>query len=87
MKTKKLKLLGYSDSDWIGSTEDMKTVVNQAIWLRKLLNDLNVKHEEAIEVKCDNQSNVGITKNPMFHGRTKHFKNQVSLCERSGASQ
>ncbi|KAA3487963.1 Integrase, catalytic core [Gossypium australe] len=82
---KPVKLLGYSDNDWVGSSKDMKStlgyfftlgslVVNQAIWLRKLLNDLNLKQEEATKIKCDNQSAVAIAKNLVFHGRTKHFK-------------
>ncbi|KAG8492723.1 hypothetical protein CXB51_010438 [Gossypium anomalum] len=50
------------------------TAVNQAIWLRKLLDDLNARQMEAIEIKVDNQSAVAIAKNPVFHGKTKHFK-------------
>ncbi|XP_040972435.1 uncharacterized protein [Gossypium hirsutum] len=78
-----LKLEGYSDSDWAGSLDDMKTeaeyiaaagAVNQAIWLRKLLYDLNETQDEATEIWVDNQSAVAIAKNPVFHGKTKHFK-------------
>ncbi|KAG8498675.1 hypothetical protein CXB51_005061 [Gossypium anomalum] len=110
-RSKELKLVGYSDSDWAGSIDDMKstpgyffslgssvfswsskkqqtvaqstveaeyiaaaTAINQAIWLRKLLDDLNVRQMEATEIKVDNQSAVSIAKNPVFHGKTKHFK-------------
>ncbi|KAG8480142.1 hypothetical protein CXB51_024952 [Gossypium anomalum] len=48
--------------------------VNQAIWLRKLLYDLNEEQLEPTEIKVDNQSAVAIAKNPVFHGKTKHFK-------------
>ncbi|KAG8481669.1 hypothetical protein CXB51_026598 [Gossypium anomalum] len=105
-----LKLIGYTDSDWAGSKDDMKSnsgyaftlgsamfcwsskkqsivaqstaeaeyvvaagAVNQAIWLRKILADLNLYQKEAIEIFCDNKSAVAITKNPIFHRRTKHF--------------
>lgn len=108
---KELKLEGYSDSDWAGSLDDMKSTsgylftlgsgmfcwsskkqqtiaqstaeaeyiaaagtVNQAIWLRKLLHDLNETQDEATEIWVDNQSAVAIAKNPVFHGKTKHFK-------------
>ncbi|KAG8499389.1 hypothetical protein CXB51_005989 [Gossypium anomalum] len=81
-KDEELKLKGYTDSDWAGSKDDMKTeaeyiaaagAVNQAIWLRKILADLNLFQEEATEILCDNKSAVAIAKNPVFHGRTKHF--------------
>ncbi|KAA3474308.1 Integrase, catalytic core [Gossypium australe] len=108
-KAESLKLIGYIDSDWAGSSDDMKTTsgyaftlgsgmfcwssrkqnlvaqstaeaeyvavaaVNQAIWLRKILADLNLHQTEATEIYCDNKSTVAIAKNPIFHGRTKHF--------------
>ncbi|KAG8490680.1 hypothetical protein CXB51_013908 [Gossypium anomalum] len=50
------------------------TAVNQVIWLRKLLDDLNARQMEATEINVDNQSAVAIAKNPVFHGKTKHFK-------------
>ncbi|KAG8481678.1 hypothetical protein CXB51_026593 [Gossypium anomalum] len=75
-KVDSMKLLGYANSDWVGSVDDMKTAgaVNQAIWLRKIMADLNIHQREATEIKCDNQSTIAIAKNLVFHGRTKHFK-------------
>ncbi|KAG8480148.1 hypothetical protein CXB51_024926 [Gossypium anomalum] len=109
-KAKDLRLIGYTDSDWAGSKDDLKSTsgyaftlgsamfcwsskkqsivaqstaeaeyvaaagaVNQAIWLRKILGDLNLYQKEATEIYCDNMSVVAIAKNPVFHGRTKHF--------------
>ncbi|XP_031253070.1 transcription factor BHLH089-like [Pistacia vera] len=48
--------------------------VNQAIWLRNMLNDMEVKQCEPTEIFCDNQSAVAMAKNPIMHGRTKHIK-------------
>ena len=48
--------------------------VNHAIWLRKLMFDLALVQEKPTPIHCDNKSAVLITKNPMFHGRTKNFK-------------
>ncbi|XP_052489411.1 uncharacterized mitochondrial protein AtMg00810-like [Gossypium raimondii] len=68
-----LKLEGYSDSDWAGSLDDMKIhslqreAINRAIWLKKLLHDLNETQDEATEIWVDNQSAVAIAKNPVFH--------------------
>ncbi|KAK5839324.1 hypothetical protein PVK06_008101 [Gossypium arboreum] len=110
-RAEELKLVGYLDSDWAGSVDDMKSTlgyfftlgsgvfswsskkqqtvaqstaeaeyiaaasaVNQAIWLRKLLDDLNAGQAEAIEIKVNNQSAIAIAKNPGFHRKTKHFK-------------
>ncbi|XP_052878835.1 secreted RxLR effector protein 161-like [Gossypium arboreum] len=110
-KAKELKLIRYSDSDWVGSINDMKSTsgyfftlgsgvfcwsskkqqtvaqstakaeyiaaaaaVNQAIWLRKLLCDLNEEQVEATEIRVDNQLAVTIAKNLFFHGKMKHFK-------------
>ncbi|XP_040942254.1 uncharacterized mitochondrial protein AtMg00810-like [Gossypium hirsutum] len=110
-RAEELRLVGYSDSDWAGSVDDMKSTsgyfftlgssvfcwsskkqqtvaqstaeaeyiaaasaVNQAIWLRKILCDLNADPKEATVIKVDNQSAVAIAKNPVFHGKTKHFK-------------
>ncbi|KAG8491216.1 hypothetical protein CXB51_014346 [Gossypium anomalum] len=92
-KEKQLKLVGYSDSDWAGCIDDMRSTsgyfftlgskaeyiaaaaaVNQAIWLRKLLCDLNEEQLDATEIFVDNQSAVAIAKNPVFHGKTRHFK-------------
>ncbi|KAA3472867.1 pleiotropic drug resistance protein 3-like [Gossypium australe] len=90
-RAEELKPVGYSDSDWASSVDDMKstsgyfltlglgvfswsfmkqqtvaqsiveaeyiataTAVNQAIWLRKLLSDLNADQMEAIEIRVDN---------------------------------
>ncbi|KAG8479288.1 hypothetical protein CXB51_029082 [Gossypium anomalum] len=109
-KSENLKLIGYTNSDWAGSKDDMKSTsgyaftlgsamfcwsskkqsivaqstaeaeyvttanaINQAIWLRKILADLNLYQREATEIFCDNKSAVAIAKNPVFHGRTKHF--------------
>ena len=49
-------------------------VVNQALWLRKILKDLGQEQVEATNIMCDNISAISISKNPMFHGQTKHIK-------------
>ncbi|XP_040934516.1 uncharacterized mitochondrial protein AtMg00810-like [Gossypium hirsutum] len=67
-KAEELKLLGYSDSDWAGSADDMKNTSG------KLLSDLNADQKETTKIKVDNQSAISIAKNPVFHGKTKHFK-------------
>ena len=38
------------------------------------MDDLHLKQEEGIEVFVDNQAALAISHNPVFHGKTKHFK-------------
>ena len=108
--TTKSKLYGYTDSDWAGSVDDMKSTsgyvftlgsgvfswaskkqdtvaqssaeaeyiaaansANQAIWLRRILEDMGEKQNEATQIFCDNKSTIAMVKNPVFHGRTKHI--------------
>ncbi|KAL0364613.1 UNVERIFIED_CONTAM: Retrovirus-related Pol polyprotein from transposon TNT 1-94 [Sesamum angustifolium] len=46
---------------------------NQAIWLRRILEDIGEKQEEPTRIYCDNKSAIAITKNPVQHSRTKHI--------------
>jgi hypothetical protein len=110
VKCQDFKLHGFSDSDWGGSIDDMRSTsgfcfnlgsaifswsskkqdivaqstaeaefiaaiaaVNQALWLQKLLRDLQMEEEEATEISVDNQAAIAISHNPVFHGKTKHF--------------
>ena len=110
-KCQNSKLLGFSDSDWGGSVDYMKSAsgycfslgsgvfswsskkqetvaqstaeaefvaataaANQAVWLRKLCRDLYWNQLEQTELFVDNQAAIAISCNPVFHGRTKHFK-------------
>ena len=104
------KLVGYCDSDWAGSVDDMKSTsgyvfslgsgvfswaskkqqtvaqssaeaeyvsaslaASQAIWLRRILEDVGEKQGEATPLFCDNKSAIAMTKNPVYHSRTKHI--------------
>jgi hypothetical protein len=48
--------------------------VNQAIWIRKLMTDLHMNQTESTKIFVDNQAAISIANDPVFHGRTKHFK-------------
>ena len=45
----------------------------EAIWLRRLLHDLNEKVDGPITIYEDNQSTICMAENPKFHGRVKHI--------------
>ena len=44
----------------------------EAIWLKRLLAELNVEQDEFV-IHCDSQSALHLAKNPAFHSRTKHI--------------
>lgn len=46
----------------------------EIIWLIALLKDFNVHHTQLALLYCDNQAAVHLTKNPIFHERTKHVE-------------
>ncbi|GJV91243.1 retrovirus-related pol polyprotein from transposon TNT 1-94 [Tanacetum coccineum] len=47
--------------------------VCQAVWLRGILSDLGQQQSRERSIKCDNQSAVILSRNPVLHGRTKHI--------------
>nr|GMD39103.1 Copia protein [Ipomoea batatas] len=78
--TPNFDLQGYSDSDWAGSIDDMKTkfisataAINHALWLRKIISHLHLEQKASTKVMVDNQTDIAISNNPIFHGKTKHF--------------
>lgn len=48
-------------------------VVSQAVWLLKIMCDMNMEQKEAIEVYIDSQASIPIANTLLFRGRTKHF--------------
>ena len=46
----------------------------QAVWLRRILNDLNKRQEDGTTIYCDKISSIALSKNPVFHGRSKHIE-------------
>ena len=46
----------------------------QAIWMRRVLEDLQQVQAAPTEIYCDNQASISMTKNQIFHGRTKHIE-------------
>ncbi|PKU79316.1 Retrovirus-related Pol polyprotein from transposon TNT 1-94 [Dendrobium catenatum] len=44
------------------------------IWLRRLIADFNISHDQPISIYCDNTSAIALANNPVFHARTKHIE-------------
>ncbi|XP_028098760.1 uncharacterized protein LOC114298399 [Camellia sinensis] len=45
----------------------------QAIWLRRLLEELHYHQQGPTPVYCDSSSEIKLSKNPVLHGRSKHI--------------
>ncbi|KAM1320779.1 hypothetical protein ACFX2F_013932 [Malus domestica] len=103
-------LIGYCDSDWTGSEDDMRSTsgyaftlgsgmfswasikqntvalstaeaeyvsaaeaTSQAKWLRFVLEDFGEEQVEGTQILCDNTSTIAMTKNLVFHQKTRHI--------------
>nr|CAD1832705.1 unnamed protein product [Ananas comosus var. bracteatus] len=62
--------LSSSEAEYIAAT----SAACQAVWMRRILEDLYQAQEYPTEIYCDNRSTIAMTKNPVFHGRTKHIE-------------
>ncbi|KAK1645758.1 hypothetical protein QYE76_063563 [Lolium multiflorum] len=69
----KVRLVGYSAADHGGDIDDRKST-SGGIWLRRLLGELLGHDDGAIELRVDNKSAIALTKNPVFHDRSKHIQ-------------
>lgn len=62
--------LSSSEAEYIAST----SAACEAVWLRRILKDLQQDAEDPTTIYCDNMSAIAMTKNPVFHSRTKHIE-------------
>ena len=62
----------------------LAAAANQAVWLRKLLEDLGQKQDSPVDLFCDNKSAIAIAQNPVQHGRTKHINVKFHAIREAG---
>lgn len=46
----------------------------EAIWIKRLLKKLKILDNKPTHILYDNQSNVKLSYNPIFHEKSKHFE-------------
>ncbi|XP_013632768.1 PREDICTED: uncharacterized protein LOC106338298 [Brassica oleracea var. oleracea] len=61
--------LSSCEAEFMAATEAAK----QAIWLKELMVEIMNKEDKKVVLKIDNKSAIALTKNPVFHGRSKHI--------------
>jgi hypothetical protein len=65
--------LSTCEAEFLGQTQATK----EAVWLRRLLNELNMNQGPNATIICgDNQGAIALASNPQYHSRTKHMEIQ-----------
>ncbi|GJS50521.1 hypothetical protein Tco_0623883 [Tanacetum coccineum] len=84
---KELRVTGYCDASWQTDKDDMADSTceseyiaaceasKEAIWMKNFIGDLGVVPtvQDPIEIFCDNESAVALTKEPKDHRKSKHI--------------
>ena len=52
----------------------MATIVNEFVWLKDLLKDLSISHDQLALLYYDSKDAIHIATNPVYHERTKHIE-------------
>ncbi|KAL6343008.1 hypothetical protein AAG906_017028 [Vitis piasezkii] len=68
-KKQPIVTLSTTEAEFVAAT----ACACQAIWLRKILEELHLKQVGATTIFCDNSSTIKLSKNPVLHGRSKHI--------------
>eukprot|EP00253_Pinus_taeda_P036296 PITA_36296 len=66
-----------TEAEYVAATEATK----ETVWLRKILEDLQVKQVQSTPLMIDNTSAIKLAKNPKFHDRTKHINTKYHLIQ------
>ena len=61
--------LSSCEAEFMAATEAAK----QAIWLQDLLREVVGQSNKKVTIYVDNKSSISLSKNPVFHGRSKHI--------------
>lgn len=55
------------------SIGEISQTASELTWIVRLLEELGLTNLKPVSLYCDNQSAIPISKNPIFHERTKHI--------------
>jgi hypothetical protein len=62
-------ILSTTEAKYIATT----TCCTHILWMKKTLQEIQVRYDEPIPILCDNTSAISISKNPVMHSKTKHI--------------
>ena len=68
-KKQPIVALSTAEAEYAAAT----TTTCQAIWMRRMLRSLCQEQVKGTMIYCDNSSTIALSKNSVFHKRTKHI--------------
>eukprot|EP00253_Pinus_taeda_P018634 PITA_18634 len=68
-KKQSIVALSIAEAEYVAATVG----ACQAVWMRRMLRSLGREQAEATVIFCDNSSAIALSKNSVFHKRTKHI--------------
>lgn len=69
-KRQRCVTLSMTEAEYVAASE----ATREAVWLKRLLDEIDYDQPKTILLNCDNQSTVCLVWNPEFHQRTKHIE-------------
>ena len=69
-KKQKSIALSSAEAEYIAATD----AACEAVWLRRVLLDLQQPQVQPTIIYCDNMSAIALSKNPVFHAKSKHIE-------------
>eukprot|EP00253_Pinus_taeda_P029928 PITA_29928 len=68
-KKQSIVALSTAEAEYVAAT----AAACQAVWMRRMLRSLGQEQSKATVIICDNSSAIALSKNSVFHKRTKHI--------------
>ncbi|KAI3753641.1 hypothetical protein L2E82_25700 [Cichorium intybus] len=70
-----LRVDGYTDASFQTDRDNVSEAAKEAAWLKNFIGDLGVvpSIQEPVELFCDNEGAVALTKEPRDHGKSRHI--------------
>ncbi|XP_047320527.1 uncharacterized mitochondrial protein AtMg00810-like [Impatiens glandulifera] len=72
-RKQKYVALSSAEAEYIACTD----ATCEVVWLQRILKDMKFEQCEPTIIHCDNMSAIAITKNPIFHARSKHIERRT----------
>ena len=69
LKKQSVVALYTTEAEYIAAT----LCACRCVWLRRVLEKLGVEEKTGTVIMCDNNSTIQLSKNPVFHGKSKHI--------------